>query len=76
MSNFKAALVNMCNIPELSEIEELGLEQTNRCKIVVQAVNSTFDYGNSDMCLGRNARIDTAVADVGNLDATLATVLQ
>ena len=76
MSNLEAALVNACDFPELSELEEPGMKQPNRRGINMQTVNFRFGEGNGDVCLGHNARINMAIADVSHLETTLAAVLQ
>ena len=76
MSNLEAALVNACDVPELSELEEPGMKQPNRRGIIIQAVDFIFDEGNGYVCLGHYARINTAVADISHLETTLAAVLQ
>ena len=76
MSNLETALVNACDVPELSELGEPGLKQPNRRGIIVHTVDFIFGEGNGYVRLGRNARIKTAVADVSDLETTLAAVLQ
>jgi hypothetical protein len=76
MSNLEAALLNACDVPELSKLKEPGMEQPNRCGIIIQAMGFIFDEGNGYVCLGHDARINTAVTNVSHLETTLATVLQ
>ena len=64
------------NIPELAELGEPGLKQPDRRGIMIQIVDFTFHERNGDVCLGRDARIDTAIADVSDLETTVAAVLQ
>jgi hypothetical protein len=76
MSNLEAALVNACDVPEFSELEEPGMKQPNRRGIIIESVDFIFDEGNGYVCLGHDARINTAVTDVSHLETTLAAVLQ
>jgi phosphoribosyl 1,2-cyclic phosphodiesterase len=76
MSNLEAALVNACDIPELSEFEEPGMKQPDWRGIIVHTVDFIFGEGNGYVCLGRYARINMAITDVSHLETTLAAVLQ
>jgi hypothetical protein len=76
MSNLEAALVNACDVPELSEFEEPGMKQPDRRGIIVHTLDFMFGEGNGHVCLGRYARVNMAITDVSHLETTLATVLQ
>ena len=66
------------DVPELAELGEPRLKQPDRRGIMIQiqVVIPSSNERNGDVCLGRDARIDAAIADVSDLETAVATVLQ
>ena len=76
VGRLEAALVNVCNIPELSKFREPRLKQLDCRRISVQAVASIVNERYCYLDLGRDPWIKAAVADVSDFETTLATILQ
>ena len=65
------------DVPELAELGNSRLKQADRRGIMIQVgLISLRNERNGHVRLGRDARIDTAVADVRDLETTVAAVLQ
>ena len=76
MGNLEAALVDVRDVPELAKLGKPGLKQPDRRGIMIHLVDFTFQEGNGYVRLGCDARIDTAVSDVGDFNAAPTAVLQ
>ena len=78
MSHLEALLVNVRDVPDLSELGKPRLKQPDGRRITIQIQVADFArdkrYGN--VRLGRDARIGAAIADVSDLEAATVAILE
>ena len=74
MGNPEPASMDTCDIPKFGQLGHSGLKHADWCRKVIQIICFTSDQRNRNVYLGHHSRIDFAITDVGDLEATVAAV--